>query len=218
MRAGRCDTNWTCRGPRSELVLEPRKQYKRLHKLAYAVEKLLCVTTTVPHARNPPERPTVASLGAVNDPHLAANGEGPSANGGIKGIRSSPRKVRLCPVRAHFSSRSPQKTAQPCAGGPFTAFSCVTRRSLPTTTWGWRESLSRRPTRWTSGLIGTNFCSRPPSVPAASPLRHPHAAARPPVTCLRPRAHQGESRVARTSALRAVDCPDSGRSAAPAGI
>lgn len=40
------DAPWTLQRL-AELLLEPRKQYSRLHKLAAAVERLLTVTTEV---------------------------------------------------------------------------------------------------------------------------------------------------------------------------
>ena len=50
-----------------ELVLEPTKQYTRADKLVLAIERLLIVTSTLKVAKNPPKRPSLASLGPVNE-------------------------------------------------------------------------------------------------------------------------------------------------------
>lgn len=51
-----------------ELVLEPRKQYQRLHKLILAIEKLLLVTGEVGLTQPPPPLPRLDQLSRVNDP------------------------------------------------------------------------------------------------------------------------------------------------------
>ncbi|GAB4822185.1 hypothetical protein N2152v2_009231 [Parachlorella kessleri] len=67
-----------------EVLLEPRKQYRRLDKLAAAVEKLLLVTSTCPPTPDPPSRPSLAALGPVNtnppSPYLVTTT--PTAAGG----------------------------------------------------------------------------------------------------------------------------------------
>jgi len=71
-----------------EVVLEPRKQYQKLDKLALALEKLLLVTSTMPVATHPPPPPTLADLRPVNECPPAVRGpssgiEGTSANGDV---------------------------------------------------------------------------------------------------------------------------------------
>ncbi|CAK0788007.1 hypothetical protein CVIRNUC_011229 [Coccomyxa viridis] len=51
----------------AEVLLEPRKQYTRLEKLALALEKLLLVTSTVPQTSAPSPLPQLSSLPAVNE-------------------------------------------------------------------------------------------------------------------------------------------------------
>jgi serine/threonine-protein phosphatase 4 regulatory subunit 2 len=50
-----------------ELLLDPGKQYRRQHKLALAVERLLTVTTTLAPAAAPLPPPSLAAQGPVND-------------------------------------------------------------------------------------------------------------------------------------------------------
>ncbi|KAK9852602.1 hypothetical protein WJX84_009246 [Apatococcus fuscideae] len=67
-----------------ELLLEAQKQYHSLPKLALAVERLLMVTLTVPHAPDPPPRPPLSSLPPINEtPAPAASyfGQGAVPNG-----------------------------------------------------------------------------------------------------------------------------------------
>lgn len=50
-----------------ELLLEPQKQYSKLHKVALAVDKLLLVTSEVLPDEHLPPPPTLASLGPINE-------------------------------------------------------------------------------------------------------------------------------------------------------
>lgn len=50
-----------------EVLLEPQKQYSRLHKLAAAVEKLLLVTTELQAPASLPPPPLLSVLGPVNE-------------------------------------------------------------------------------------------------------------------------------------------------------
>lgn len=69
-----------------ELVLQPRKQYTRIDKLAVAVDKLLTVTTAVRPTPNPPPRPALADLRPVNDnPPPVPGQQAPDANGDMAG-------------------------------------------------------------------------------------------------------------------------------------
>eukprot|EP00878_Enallax_costatus_P009286 GHUV01009706.1.p1 GENE.GHUV01009706.1~~GHUV01009706.1.p1 ORF type:complete len:316 (+),score=119.92 GHUV01009706.1:236-1183(+) len=60
-----------------ELILEPRKQYQRLHKLILALEKLLLVTGEVDSTHPLPPVPRLDQLTAVND----TPGTAPAASG-----------------------------------------------------------------------------------------------------------------------------------------
>lgn len=50
-----------------ELLLEPRKHYQRIEKLMFAIERLLLVTSTLEVDAHPGPRPTLGSLGPVNE-------------------------------------------------------------------------------------------------------------------------------------------------------
>ncbi|KAI8465631.1 MAG: PPP4R2-domain-containing protein [Monoraphidium minutum] len=72
----------------AELLLEPGKQYRQLHKLALALEKLLLVSSGLPPALDPPPPPLLSSLRPVNEtpPRAApaAGGGGAVGGGGAK--------------------------------------------------------------------------------------------------------------------------------------
>lgn len=51
----------------TEVLLEPRRQYCSGEKLTAALEKLVCVTTTIPVSLDPPERPCLEELRGVNE-------------------------------------------------------------------------------------------------------------------------------------------------------
>ncbi|KIY93925.1 hypothetical protein MNEG_14036 [Monoraphidium neglectum] len=72
-------TPWTAQRL-AELLLEPGKQYKQLHKLALALEKLLLVSSGLPAAQEPPPPPLLSALRPVNEnPPKAAGAAGSGA-------------------------------------------------------------------------------------------------------------------------------------------
>lgn len=67
----------------AELLLEPGKQYKQLHKLALALEKLLLVSSGVPTTVEPPPPPRLSDLRPVNEnpPKVATAGSSGQQSG-----------------------------------------------------------------------------------------------------------------------------------------
>lgn len=80
------DAPWTIQRL-CEVLLEPHKQYKRLHKLAAAVDRLVLVTSEVRPATDLPPPPLLVELAQVNEnpPKVYVSAAGP--NGGRKRIR-----------------------------------------------------------------------------------------------------------------------------------
>ncbi|KAL6752646.1 PPP4R2-domain-containing protein [Haematococcus lacustris] len=86
-----------------ELLLAPRTQYLKLHKVALAIEKCLMVTSEVPTLPDPPPPPALADLGAVNvnPPPVQSKDSGPrpahsppaSPTAAGAGAASSPTKA-----------------------------------------------------------------------------------------------------------------------------
>ncbi|KAG1658944.1 hypothetical protein FOA52_010041 [Chlamydomonas sp. UWO 241] len=96
-----------------ELVLEPRKQYRHLHKVALALEKCLLVTGETPPASAPPPLPSLSSLVGVNSNPATLNQPAAGVGGGVGK-----------PADARFSSRM---DADDGASSAFVASMLVTR-------------------------------------------------------------------------------------------
>lgn len=80
------DAPWTVQRL-CELVLEPRKQYTQLHKVALAIEKCLLVTSEMAPSRDPPSVPLLSDLTNVNcnPPPVYEPAPAPTAAGPTEG-------------------------------------------------------------------------------------------------------------------------------------
>lgn len=97
-----------------ELLLEPRKQYQRLHKLVLALEKLLLVTGEVAVTQSPPPPPQLNQLRRVNDPPIAACAANSGSLAGQKRSRPEDAEAtRLVTVALTITAKpgQPQSTA-----------------------------------------------------------------------------------------------------------
>jgi serine/threonine-protein phosphatase 4 regulatory subunit 2 len=95
-----------------ELLLEPRKQYQRLHKLALALEKLLLVTGEQEVTPDPGPAPRLSQLTRVNEaPVSAAGSSGTAAAVGSKRQRQDEAEAGGL-VAAALTVKQPPDAAQ----------------------------------------------------------------------------------------------------------
>ncbi|CAG9460431.1 unnamed protein product [Pedinophyceae sp. YPF-701] len=105
-----------------EVAVEPGRQYARLEKLAFALEKLTWVTSGTPHEQRPPPRPALAALGKVNvlpRPPLGARSTPPAAFPGQQGHGAQQAEDQNGGGESAHQGQSSQQHSPPSGpGGP----------------------------------------------------------------------------------------------------